>query len=106
MNRIDDIIIFESLSNESLKEIVSIQLGLLKKRLESKNIKLLFKDAVIERISKDGKDKDYGARPIKRSIQNLVEDLLSKKILSNEINSGDTIEIDSGEIGELIIKKC
>ena len=49
---------------------------------------------------------DERKRPIKRSIQNLVEDFLSKKILSNEISSGDTIEIDSGEIGELIIKKC
>ena len=105
LNRIDDIIIFESLSNESLKEIVSIQLGLLTKRLESKNITLKFKDTVIERISKDGKDRDYGARPIKRSIQNLIEDPLSKKILSNEINTGDNIEIDSGEIGELIIKR-
>ena len=105
LNRIDDIIIFETLSNESLKEIVSIQLGILTKRLESKNIRLKFQDRVIERIAKDGKDKDYGARPIKRTIQNLIEDPLSKKILSNEIKSGDLIEIDSGEIGEMIIKK-
>ena len=105
LNRIDDIIIFETLSNESLKEIVSIQLGILTKRLESKNIRLKFQDRVIERIAKDGKDKDYGARPIKRTIQNLIEDPLSKKILSNEIKSGDLVEIDSGEIGEMIIKK-
>ena len=102
LNRIDDIIIFETLSNESLKEIVSIQLGILTKRLESKNIRLKFQHRVTERIAKDGKDK---ARPIKRTIQNLIEDPLSKKILSNEIKSGDLIEIDSGEIGEMIIKK-
>ena len=105
LNRIDDIIIFESLSRESLKEIVSIQLRRLAKRLENQKISLRFQDSAIERIVKDGNDKDYGARPIKRTIQNLIEDPLSKKILSGEIKSGDMIDVNSGEIGEVILTK-
>ena len=105
LNRIDDIIIFESLSNESLKEIVLIQLRRLAKRLENQNISLNFQDSVIERIVKDGNDKDYGARPIKRTIQNFIEDPLSKKILSGEIKSGELIDVNSGEIGEIILTK-
>ena len=105
LNRIDEIIIFESLSKESLKEIVSIQLRRLAKRLENQKISLRFQDSAIERIVKDGNDKVYGARPIKRTIQNLIEDPLSKKILSGEIKSGDLIDVNSGEIGEVILTK-
>ena len=105
LNRIDDVIIFETLSSESLKEIVSIQLRRLAKRLENQKISLRFQDSAIERIVKDGNDKDYGARPIKRTIQNLIEDPLSKKILSGEIKSGDLIDVNSGEIGEVILTK-
>ena len=105
LNRIDDVIIFETLSSESLKEIVSIQLRRLAMRLENQKISLRFQDSAIERIVKDGNDKDYGARPIKRTIQNLIEDPLSKKILSGEIKSGDLIDVNSGEIGEMILTK-
>jgi len=105
LNRIDDVIIFETLSNESLKEIVSIQLRRLAKRLENQKISLRFQNSAIERIVKDGNDKDYGARPIKRTIQSLIEDPLSKKIISGEIKSGDLIEVNSGEIGEVILTK-
>jgi len=99
------VIIFETLSSESLKEIVSIQLRRLAKRLENQKISLRFQDSAIERIVKDGNDRDYGARPIKRAIQNLIEDPLSKKILSGEIKSGDLIDVNSGEIGEVILTK-
>ena len=58
----------------------------------------------IERITKDGIDFEYGARPIKRTIQNLIENPLSSKIISGAIKSGDLVNISSGEIGEMAFK--
>ena len=60
--------------------------------------------SAIERISKDGIDFEYGARPIKRTIQNLIENPLSSKIISGAIKSGDLVNISSGEIGEMAFK--
>ena len=81
-----------------------IQLEELAKRVESHSIKLNIDASAIERISKDGIDFEYGARPIKRTIQNLIENPLSSKIISGAIKSGDLVNISSGEIGEMAFK--
>ena len=101
LNRVDEIIIFETLTKDNFKNIISIQLEELAKRVESQSIKLNIDASAIERISKDGIDFEYGARPIKRTIQNLIENPLSDKILSGDIKSGDLVNITSGEIGEM-----
>ena len=101
LNRVDEIIIFETLTKDNFKDIISIQLEELSKRVESHSIKLNINASAIERITKDGIDFEYGARPIKRTIQNLIENPLSNKILSGDIKSGDHVNISSGEIGEM-----
>ena len=104
LNRVDEIIIFETLTKDNFKDIISIQLEELAKRVESQSIKLNIDVSAIERISKDGIDFEYGARPIKRTIQNLIENPLSSKIISGAIKSGDLVNISSGEIGEMAFK--
>ena len=104
LNRVDEIIIFETLTKDNFKDIISIQLEELSKRVESHSIKLNIDASAIERISKDGIDFEYGARPIKRTIQNLIENPLSSKIISGDIKSGDLVNISSGEIGEMAFK--
>ena len=104
LNRVDEIIIFETLTKDNFKDIISIQLQELSKRVESQSVKLNIDASAIERITKDGIDFEYGARPIKRTIQNLIENPLSSKIISGAIKSGDLVNISSGEIGEMAFK--
>ena len=104
LNRIDETIIFDSLSNDHLIEITHIQLEKLIKRMEEQNIKLEIQDTAVNRIAKESVDPEYGARPVKRSIRYLLETPLSNKILSCEIQSGDLVIISSGEIGGLVFK--
>ena len=84
--------------------LLKIKNSELSKRVESHSIKLNIDASAIERIAKDGIDFEYGARPIKRTIQNLIENPLSSKIISGAIKSGDLVNISSGEIGEMAFK--
>ncbi len=93
LNRIDEIIVFHQLTNEDIKEISVKMLGQLKKRLADNNITAEFSDEAIEKISSEGFDPVYGARPIRRVIQTGVEDMIAEKMLEGKINSGDTITI-------------
>lgn len=85
INRIDEIVTFNSLSIDNVKEIVNIELKKLQLRLKEKNIIINFDTKVINYISKNGYDKAYGARPIKRIIQNKIESPIARKIISNDI---------------------
>ena len=91
-------------SERKLNKLRENKLEELAKRVESHSIKLNIDESAIERISKDGIDFEYGARPIKRTIQNLIENPLSSKIISGAIKSGDLVNISSGEIGEMAFK--
>ena len=95
LNRIDDIIVFTRLSDENIKEIARLMLDTLSKRLEANEITVDFTDKAIEKISKEGFDPTYGARPLRRAIQNKIEDMLSEKIIDGEIKKGDKIIIDT-----------
>ena len=88
LNRVDEIIIFETLTKDNFKDIISLQLEELAKRVETQSIKLNIDVSVIERISKDGIDFEYGARPIRRTIQNLIENPLSDKFYLEILNQG------------------
>jgi ATP-dependent Clp protease ATP-binding subunit ClpB len=88
INRIDDIVIFEPLNDEHTKEIVKLQLDKLLMRLKDKNISMIFDDYLVEHIAKVGFDPLYGARPLKRVIQNEVESFISDKLLADEVVEG------------------
>jgi ATP-dependent Clp protease ATP-binding subunit ClpC len=103
INRIDETIIFNSLDQESLKKIVSIELNKLMKRLGDLKLNFSFDDKLVEHISKVGFDEVYGARPIKRAIQDEVEDLVSESVLSDIVKEGGTYTL-SVEDEKVVIK--
>lgn len=92
LNRIDDIIVFDKLSEENIKEIADKMLGNLKQRLEKLEINLVWDDDCLNELAKVGFDEVYGARPLRRAIQTKIEDSLSEKILSSEIEKGKTVK--------------
>ncbi len=94
LNRIDEIVIFNSLGPEEIKKIVEIQMGLLAKRLEASKITLELTDKAKEFIANSGFDPVYGARPLKRTIQHLVQDPLAMKILDGSVKEGDHLRMD------------
>ena len=94
LNRIDEIVIFHSLSIEQLMRIVEIQLSNLRKRLAERRLEIELSDSAKEFLAKEGFDPVYGARPLKRAIQRLIQDPLSLKLLQGEFKEGDFIEVN------------
>ena len=92
LNRIDDIIVFHSLNKEDISQIVKLMCNTLVKRLDEMTIKLEMDEDAIDLIAKSGFDLEYGARPLKRSIQKELENELSELILQGTIKSGDIVE--------------
>jgi len=95
LNRIDEIIVFHMLTREHLRKIVDIQLGYLADRLKARNIKLEFTGAAREQLMDQGYDPAYGARPLKRTIQQQVENPLAKELLAGKFVDGDRIKVDA-----------
>lgn len=91
LNRIDEIVTFKSLTKEDLRQIIDLLLKDITSKLNEKNAKLVITDDAKELILEKGYDKKYGARPLKRSIQNLLEDKLARLSLTGQITSGCTI---------------
>lgn len=104
INRIDEIIVFNQLGKEQIKGIVSLQLKRLAERLENRNLHLKWDDSVVDLVSNAGFDPDYGARPIKRAIQTLVENPLAVDMLHGRFSDGDSIELTAPN-GELHIER-
>jgi len=100
LNRIDEIVVFEPLSREQIGEIVDLQLERLRARLAERKITLELTDAAKEALGDAGWDPAYGARPLKRAIQRLVENPLALRLLDGDFADGDTIRVDA-ERGEL-----
>jgi ATP-dependent Clp protease ATP-binding subunit ClpB len=103
LNRIDEIIIFNALGPEEIKKIVNIQMGLLSRRLEDSKITLELSDSAKEFLANTGFDPVYGARPLKRTIQHLIQDPLAMKLLDGSIKEGDHVEVIV-EDGKLVFK--
>ncbi len=101
INRIDDIIIFRALEDKDMSKIISIMCGSLVKRLAEKDIHISVSDNAKKLIVEKGANKEYGARPLRRALQRMVEDELSEKILKGEFAIGDNIDIDEKD-GELV----
>lgn len=97
LNRIDEIIIFNPLGMDEIKKIVEIQMRYLQDRLAERKIAISVGDSVKELMASKGFDPVFGARPIKRTIQRMIEDPLSMKILNGEFSEGDTIKMDVSE---------
>jgi len=94
LNRVDETVIFHSLGREHLRRIVDIQVGLLLKRLEERKIALVLSDRAKDYLAETGYDPTYGARPLKRAVQRLVFDPLSRGILGGQFREGDTVHAD------------
>jgi ATP-dependent Clp protease ATP-binding subunit ClpB len=94
LNRIDEIVIFHSLSLEQIKQIVEIQLSNLRRRLAERKLEIVLAEPAKELLAKEGFDPVYGARPLKRAIQHLIQDPLSLKVLQGEFKEGDSIMVN------------
>jgi ATP-dependent Clp protease ATP-binding subunit ClpB len=94
LNRIDEVILFHSLSKAQLVKIVEVQLENLRRRLAGRNLKLVLTDAARKLLAEEGYDPTFGARPLKRVIQQRIENALAGKILGGEFGDGDTINVD------------
>ena len=94
LNRIDGTVVFHALSKEQIRQIVDLMLSEVAKSLDEKNIRLEVTDAAREFLGEKGYDPAFGARPLRRVIQNEVEDKLSEALLRSEFQSGDTVEVD------------
>ena len=97
LNRIDEVIVFHILTKDDLKKIVDIQLGYLVQRLDSRKIKVEFTDSARNQIMDEGYDPVFGARPLKRTIQQRLENLLAAQILSGKFAEGDAVKIDANQ---------
>jgi len=93
INRIDDLVVFHPLSREHIRKIVDIQLGYLHERLAERDIQIHLSDAARDKLAAAGFDPVYGARPLKRAIQQQVENPLAQEILSGKFSPGDVIEV-------------
>jgi ATP-dependent Clp protease ATP-binding subunit ClpB len=103
LNRIDDIVVFDRLSREDLREIVSIQLEELKHRLQSRRVEISFADDALDLLAERGYDPVYGARPLKRLIQTEVADELARGLLDGTFADGDSLKV-TAENGSLAFR--
>jgi ATP-dependent Clp protease ATP-binding subunit ClpA len=94
MNRLDDVVIFDILSKEAIRKIVDIQVNLVKERLQSKEISMQLSDKAMEYLSEKGYNPQYGARPLKRLIQDKILNHIASLIISQGILKGGTVIID------------
>jgi ATP-dependent Clp protease ATP-binding subunit ClpB len=103
LNRIDEIVVFEQLTREQIGEIVDLQLERLRARLADRGIALELTEAAKEALADAGWDPAYGARPLKRAIQRLVENPLAMRLLDGDFGEGDTVRVDAAD-GELVFE--
>ena len=103
LNRIDEIIIFESLTLEEITQIVDLQIIALQKRLDDRKIKITISEKAKEHLAKCGYDPNFGARPLKRYIQNTIENKLAMLLMEGKIKEGAEIKVDVKD-GEIVIK--
>jgi ATP-dependent Clp protease ATP-binding subunit ClpB len=105
INRLDEIVVFHQLTREQLAEIVELQLARLRKRLADRKIELELTPAAKELLAEVGWDPTFGARPLKRALQRLVENPLAIALLDGGFGEGDTILIDARD-GELVFERA
>ena len=105
LNRVDDIIIFHSLDEKQLSHVVDIQLGRLEKRLAQQQLTLAVDRSAKQLIGREGYDPQFGARPLKRAIQDLLLDPLATRLLTGDFKPGDRIKVQAHD-GQLEFEKA
>ncbi|RJQ28846.1 MAG: ATP-dependent Clp protease ATP-binding subunit [Peptococcaceae bacterium] len=105
LNRLDEIIVFHALTAEHIREIVDIMLGQVANRIKESEVKIEVADTVKDMLARTGFDEMYGARPLRRAIQRMVEDRLSEEMLKGTFKRGDTVLLDLAENDEITVKK-
>jgi ATP-dependent Clp protease ATP-binding subunit ClpB len=105
LNRIDEIVEFHPLSKEQIGEIVELQLRRVEARLAERGLRLELTDEAKEMLAEAGWDPTYGARPLKRAIQRLLENPLALRLLEGEFAEGDVVRVDAGD-GALAFEKA
>ena len=100
LNRIDDIVIFHRLSRDQISQIIEVQLERLRQMLHERNISIVLEDSAKELLAREGYDPNYGARPLKRAIQTMIQNPLALKLLRGEILPGQTVTVSAGD-GEM-----
>ena len=93
INRVDDIVVFHALAEEHVRAIADIQIDILRGRLEQQNIKLEVDQAALDLVGRSGFDPVYGARPLKRAIQTMIENPLAQRLLAGDFASGDVLRV-------------
>jgi ATP-dependent Clp protease ATP-binding subunit ClpB len=105
LNRVDEVVVFRPLTKEQLSEIVDLQLARLRERLAERRIELEVTDEAKEVLAEAGWDPAYGARPLKRAIQRLLENPLSLELLEGRFAEGDTVRVEASD-GELVFERA
>jgi ATP-dependent Clp protease ATP-binding subunit ClpC len=100
LGRMDDVIVFRHLTSEDLADVVELELGKVRERLAERNLKLILTPDAKKLLVKRGSNLDFGARPLRRAIENFIEDPLSEELLKGEFRGMDTITIEAKEVGD------
>jgi len=103
LNRIDEIVIFHSLSEEDILKIVDLKIAKLSERLFEQGITLTLTDEARKVLSKEGYNPHYGARPLERALKRLVENPLATKVISGEISKGNHVSIDAAAMADALV---
>ncbi|MFH1002144.1 MAG: ATP-dependent Clp protease ATP-binding subunit ClpC, partial [bacterium] len=104
LNRIDELIVFKSLNREEIKKITGLMLNEVKKLLEEQKIDLDTTEEAKELLAKEGYDPNFGARPLRRTIEKLIENPISEKILASEFKEGDCVLVEAKD-GKIMFSK-
>ena len=102
INRIDEVVVFHALEQDQIRVIAEIQIAALRSRLAQQDLALELTPSALDKLGEAGFDPVYGARPLKRAIQNLLETPLAEAILKGRYHSGDTIHVDSADGGLIL----
>jgi ATP-dependent Clp protease ATP-binding subunit ClpC len=100
INRFDEIVLFRPLNKEELAKVARLMLGEVNKTLSNQNITVKLTDAALTKVVEAGYDPEFGARPMRRALQKMVEDAVAKKVLSKETKSGETITLDVEDLSD------
>ena len=100
LNRVDDVIVFHHLTVEDLKQVIDIELSKVRERLADRGLKLELTDEAKKFLIKKGSDTDFGARPLRRALENYIEDPVSEELLKGEFEGKDTIQVDCVEVAD------
>ncbi len=105
LNRFDEIVVFKPLGEAEVIQIIKLMLSQVQKNLKDKDIEVNFDDKIITKIATEGFDKEFGARPLKRFIQDNIEDLIAQKMLKDEIKRGDKITVSVDLQNQILLSK-